>query len=57
MIKYYLSSNNKMCYSIKINNFSPTKQDLSYCFNNKVRPSDKYSLTHAAKLPPGSRLD
>ena len=28
MIGYYLSSNNEMCYNIKINNFSPTKQSL-----------------------------
>ena len=26
MIGHYLSSNNEMCYSIKTNNFSPTKQ-------------------------------
>ena len=28
MIGHYLSSNNEMCYSTKINNFSPTKQGL-----------------------------
>ena len=26
MIEHYLSSNNEMCYNIKTNNFSPTKQ-------------------------------
>ena len=31
MISHYLSSNNEMCYSIKINNFSWTKQGLSLC--------------------------
>jgi len=30
MIGYYLSINNKMCYDIKTNNFSPIKQDLNY---------------------------
>ena len=28
MIGHYLSSNNEMYYSTKINNFSPTKQGL-----------------------------
>ena len=31
MISHYLSSNNEMCYNIKINNFSWTKQGLSLC--------------------------
>jgi len=29
VIRYYLSNNNEMCYSTKIDNFSPTKQGLS----------------------------
>ena len=29
MIRYYLSSNNEMCYSTKINNFSPNNKQQS----------------------------
>jgi len=31
MIGHYLSSNNEMCYSSKIQTFSPTKHTCSYC--------------------------
>jgi len=34
MIGHYLSSNNKMCYSIKTQTFSPTKQGLTRTIGN-----------------------
>jgi len=34
MIRQYLSNNNEMCYSTKINNFSPTKRVAA----NEIQP-------------------
>ena len=42
MIGHYLSSNNKMCYSIKINNFSPTKQSLKRIINESDWKEKKF---------------
>jgi hypothetical protein len=53
MIRHYLSSNNEICYGTKINNFSPTKQNLSLPSPTCVNKQEMQELRGCIEKDPG----